>query len=126
MPERTPSVSFERNKRALEAVEVTLSAIGEIEGFIAEVFSSRFRAAGKLMLAVTHLVQIIGEVTKDMADGIEDRQPGIPWRQVRDMRYRIAHEYLSVDFRMVWDVATTDLAPLRLAQIAERDYLTSC
>jgi uncharacterized protein with HEPN domain len=42
------------------------------------------------------------------------------------MRHRIAHEYLSVDFRLVWDVATNDLAPLRAALLKERDFLTSC
>ena len=120
------SRSFDPTERALAAVDAALSAIAEIDGFVAGLSLSRFLADRKTTLAVTHLVQIIGEAMKDMTTGIEERQPAIPWRQVRDMRHRIAHEYHSVDFQMIWDVATTDLAPLRLALIAERATLTSC
>ncbi len=92
-------MSFAKKKRAEEALDAILSAIDEIGEFIGG---------------------------KDLLDGTAERRPEIPWKQVRDMRHRIAHEYLSVDFRLVWDVATADLAPLRLALLKERDYLTSC
>ena len=78
------------------------------------------------VLAVMHLIMIIGEAAKNLASGIEARCPDIPWRDIRSMRDRIVHEYGTTNPRMVWQVATNDLAPLRIALIAERDYLTSC
>jgi uncharacterized protein with HEPN domain len=69
---------------------------------------------------------IIGEAAKHLAPGIEERYPDIPWRDVRSMRDRIVHEYGTINPRLVWRIATNDLAPLRLAMMAERDFLTSC
>lgn len=119
-------MSFDRRQRAREALEAMLSAIDEIADFIAGQDRRTFGDDRKTALAVTHLVMMIGEAAKDLPDGITERRPEIPWKQVRDMRHRIAHEYLSVDFRLVWDVASTDLAPLRAALLKERDFLTSC
>lgn len=120
------SMSFDRHRRSLEALDAILSAIAEIEGFILGKDRKVFLSDRKTLLAVTHLVMVIGEASKDLAEGIAERRPDIPWKQVRDMRHRIAHEYLSMDAQLVWDVATNDLAPLRIALLAERDYLTSC
>jgi uncharacterized protein with HEPN domain len=120
------SMSFDKHRRSLEALDAILSAIDEIEGFIDGKGRQAFLSDRKLLLAVTHLVMIIGEASKDLAEGIAERRPEIPWKQVRDMRHRIAHEYLAVDSQLVWDVAANDLAPLKAALISERDYLTSC
>ena len=119
-------MSFDRRRRSLEALDAIVSAIAEIEDFIVGKDRKAFLSDRRTLLAVTHLVMIIREASKDLAEGIAERRPEIPWKQVRDMRHRIAHEYLSVDSQLVWDVATNDLAPLKTALLAERDYLTSC
>ncbi|CAA7619229.1 DUF86 domain-containing protein [Magnetospirillum sp. SS-4] len=94
-------MSFDGKERALQRVADILDSIAEIDGFI-------------------------GEAAKHLAPGIEDRFPEIPWRDIRSMRDRIMHEYGSINPRLVWRIATTDLAPLRDALTAERDFLTSC
>ena len=119
-------MSFDGQGRALERVEDILAAISEIEEFVVGCSRAGFVEDRMRVLAVTHLIMIIGEAAKNLAPGIEERQSHLPWRDIRSMRDRIVHEYGSINPRMVWDVATTDLAPLRLALTAERDYLTSC
>ncbi|MBI3444946.1 MAG: DUF86 domain-containing protein [Magnetospirillum sp.] len=118
-------MSFDKRRRATEALDAIVSAIDEIGEFIVGQDRRSFQTDRKTALAVTHLVMMIGEASRDLLDGIAERRPEIPWRQVRDMRHRIAHEYLAVDFELVWDVASTDLAPLRAALLRERDFLTS-
>ncbi|WP_096701573.1 HepT-like ribonuclease domain-containing protein [Magnetospirillum sp. 15-1] len=119
-------MSFAERRRATEALDAILSAIDEIGEFVGGRDRESFLMDRKTSLAVTHLVMMIGEASRDLLDGIAERRPEIPWKQVRDMRHRIAHEYLAVDFRLVWDVATNDLASLRAALLKERDFLTSC
>jgi uncharacterized protein with HEPN domain len=111
---------------AAERVEDILAAISEIEGFVAGRSEAGFITDRIRVLAVTHLIMIIGEAAKNLAPGIEERRPEIPWRDVKSMRDRIVHEYGSINPRLVWDVATADLAPLKVALLAERDWLTSC
>ncbi len=121
-------MSFDREvcERALARVDDMLGAIIEIEGFIRGLDRRGFLSDRRTELAVTHLIMIIGEAAKHLASGTEERHPSVPWRDVRSMRDRIVHEYGTVNPRMVWDVATTDLAPLRAALVKERDFLTSC
>ena len=111
--------------RAARRVDDILSAIDEIEGFTLGMPEAAFLADRRTVLAVTHLIQIIGEAAKHPAEGIEARQPGIPWTLVRSMRDRIVHEYGKTDPRLVWLAAIQDLAPLRAAIEAEREWLAS-
>ena len=118
-------MSSEERERAVQRVDDILDSIAEIEGFIAGLGEQAFLADRKCVLAVTHLIMIIGEAAKNLAPGLEDRRSEIPWRDVRSMRDRIVHEYGSINPRLVWRIATNDLAPLKAALLAERDYLTS-
>ncbi|WP_239988651.1 HepT-like ribonuclease domain-containing protein [Paramagnetospirillum kuznetsovii] len=103
-----------------------MDAITRIEEFIDHGGKADFLANGMLVSAVTYQLFIIGEASRHLAPGVEGRHPFIAWREMRGMRNVIAHEYGTVDPGVVWDVATTDLAPLRVALLAERDWLTSC
>jgi uncharacterized protein with HEPN domain len=49
----------------------------------------------------------------------DDLVPEIPWAAIVGMRHRVVHDYLHVDFDLVWDVVSRDLAPLaeRLNQV---------
>jgi uncharacterized protein with HEPN domain len=119
-------MSSDETERAAQRVNDILASIAEIEGFLSGLGESAFLADRKCVLAVTHLIMIIGEAAKNLAPGVEARHPEIPWRDVRSMRDRIVHEYGTINPRLVWRIATNDLAPLRLAMMAERDFLTSC
>lgn len=119
-------MSSDEMERAAQRVNDILDSIAEIEGFLSSLGESTFLSDRKCVLAVTHLIMIIGEAAKHLTPGIEERRPEIPWRDVRSMRDRIVHEYGTINPRLVWRIATNDLAPLRLAMIAERDFLTSC
>ena len=63
-------------------------------------------------LAVTHLLQVIGEAARRVSRAFTDAHPEVPWRAIVGMRHRIVHDYLYVDFDIVWDVATKDLPAL--------------
>lgn len=119
-------MSSDETERPTQRVTDILDSIAEIEGFLAGLSESTFLADRKCVLAVTHLIMIIGEAAKHLAPGIETRRPEIPWRDVRSMRDRIVHEYGTINPRLVWRIATNDLSPLHLAMIRERDFLTSC
>jgi len=36
----------------------------------------------------------------------------VPWKQIVGMRHKVVHDYLSVDYDIVWAVVTADLSPL--------------
>jgi uncharacterized protein with HEPN domain len=65
-----------------------------------------------LALALTHLVQVIGEAARRVQPDFVALHPEIPWRAIIGMRHRVVHQYLYVDRDIVWDVVAKDLEPL--------------
>jgi uncharacterized protein with HEPN domain len=66
-----------------------------------------------LTLALTRLVEIIGEAAKHVSGRTRALAPGIPWREIAGARDRLAHGYFEVDLDILWNIATVDLPALR-------------
>ena len=65
-----------------------------------------------LRLALTHLVQVIGEAARHISREFRDDHPEIPWTEIIGMRHKVVHDYLGVDEDIVWQVVTDDLPQL--------------
>ncbi len=65
-----------------------------------------------LRLALTHLVQVIGEAAQRVSKEFQQDHAQIPWREITGMRNRIVHDYLNVDEDVVWQVVRGDLPEL--------------
>ncbi len=73
---------------------------------------AEFDANEDLRLALAHLIQIFGEAARRVSPGFQQDHPGLPWKQIIGMRHKVVHDYLHVDYDIVWAVATVDLPPL--------------
>jgi uncharacterized protein with HEPN domain len=78
-----------------------------------------------LRLALTHLVQMIGEAAQQVSLPFQDTYPLVPWRKIIGMRHRIVHDYLNVDEDIVWQVVQDDLPSLVsvLRNILPQEYI---
>jgi uncharacterized protein with HEPN domain len=54
----------------------------------------------------------VGEAANRLSLEFRRSHPDVPWPQVIGMRHRIVHDYLDIDFDIVWDVATVDFPAL--------------
>ncbi|MFO1430005.1 MAG: HepT-like ribonuclease domain-containing protein [Candidatus Competibacteraceae bacterium] len=73
---------------------------------------SDYDANEDLMLALAHLVQIIGEAARRVSEETQRKHPDIPWTEIIGMRHKIVHDYMNVDEDVLWEVVTQDLEPL--------------
>ncbi len=73
-------------------------------------------------LALTRLVELIGEAASHVAQETREEYSQIPWASVTGMRHRLIHEYDTVDLDILWDTIKHDLPPLlsNLEKIVER------
>jgi uncharacterized protein with HEPN domain len=62
-----------------------------------------------LNLALTRLIEIIGEAANRVPDAIQEKYPDIPWLQMIGARNRMIHGYDSVDFDILWKIVSKDL-----------------
>ncbi len=68
-----------------------------------------------LELALTRLLEIIGEAANRVPAETQAQHPAIPWVQVVSLRNRLIHGYDSVDVDILWQIIIQDLPPLEIA-----------
>ncbi|MCM3875449.1 MAG: DUF86 domain-containing protein [Thermoanaerobaculia bacterium] len=65
-----------------------------------------------LQLALTRLVEIVGEAASRVPKDEQDRLPGIPWVDIVGMRNRLVHAYMDTDLDILWATVVEDLPAL--------------
>jgi uncharacterized protein with HEPN domain len=65
-----------------------------------------------LQLALTRLVEIIGEASKNVSEGFRSAHPEIPWKPIAGTRDKLIHGYFDVDHDVLWGIISRDLPPL--------------
>jgi len=76
-----------------------------------------------LQLALTRLVEIVGEAANRVSPGTQQEHPEVLRPQIIGMRNRLVHGYDVIDLALLWDTVTTDLPPLieSLEKIADEE-----
>ncbi|MCE5306890.1 MAG: DUF86 domain-containing protein [Acidobacteriales bacterium] len=69
-----------------------------------------------LFSAVCRNLEVIGEASKKVGVEFQQRHPGVPWREMSDLRNVLIHNYEGADEEMVWAIVEQDITPL-LAEI---------
>ena len=54
----------------------------------------------------------IGELAKNFEPDFIKKYNGVPWKQIKGMRDRVAHGYDTIDLDRVWNTAFNDIDPL--------------
>lgn len=88
-------------------LETARDAVASLTG----VTYKQFASDQNLRFALAHRVQIIGEAARRVSE--ETRQAfDLPWIQIIGMRHKITHDYMGIDFDLVWSTAVNDLPQL--------------
>ena len=65
-----------------------------------------------LRLALTHLVQVIGEAARRVSPRFQTEHAEVPWTIIIGMRHKVVHDYMGVDEDIVWQTVVQDLPEL--------------
>ncbi|MCX5806615.1 MAG: DUF86 domain-containing protein [Proteobacteria bacterium] len=67
-------------------------------------------------LAMTRLIELIGEAASKYPKEKQSEYPQIPWPKIISMRNRLIHGYDFVDYDILWDAITINM-PQLLAEL---------
>ena len=71
-----------------------------------------FMAHRKTVDAVIRNFIVIGEAATHVPEEVVLAHPEIPWRDMRDMRNFVVHEYFGISDKIIWDTVQNNLPPL--------------
>ncbi len=89
-------------------LDMAKKALGKVEGKT----RTDFDKDENLRLALTHLLQVIGEAAGQISKDFCANHLEVPWEAITGMRHKVVHDYMGVDEGIVWDTVTEELAPL--------------
>jgi len=69
-----------------------------------------------LCLALTRLVELVGEAASQIPPEYQKKNPQVPWPKIVHMRHRLIHGYDSIDLDILWNAVTTNI-PLILDEL---------
>ena len=102
MPHRITSL---RISDIIEAIQFILEYV---EGMTFDQFADD----RKTIDAVVRNFIVIGEAVSHLPDDFIENHPALPWREMRDMRNIVVHEYFGVDNLIIWDTVKKNLPPV--------------
>jgi uncharacterized protein with HEPN domain len=100
-------------RKAADFIDDMARVIDDIENFIKGMDYDGFFGDRKTTMAVVRCLEILGEAAKHVPQVIKHKNPGIPWKKINGLRNRIAHDYLSIDLKIVWAIAVDELPKIK-------------
>jgi len=76
--------------------------------------AATFQSDPTLRRAFVRSLEIIGEAARHVSEPFRTRYPAIPWQAMAGMHDRVIHDYLGVDYEIVWDVVRNKVPALRI------------
>lgn len=63
-----------------------------------------FKSDSMRVDAVIRNFEIIGEAANRLPEQIKDELPNIDWHKIRGFRNRVAHDYMGINYFIVWQI----------------------
>ncbi len=65
-----------------------------------------------LKRAIIRSIEIIGEAAKQIPADFKVKWSSIPWKNMAGMRDRLIHDYMGINYSIVWDVVKNKIPEL--------------
>ena len=74
-----------------------------------DVSREEFDSDQDLRYAITYQIQVIGEAASKISIPFRQANLQIPWERIIGMRHRIVHDYMEVNYNILWRTAKLDV-----------------
>ncbi len=99
-------------KDDLVYIEHIQSSVNRIQSYTSGLNLDLFLENHMVQDAIVRQLEVIGEATKRISQDFRDQHQDIPWKDMAAMRDKLIHDYIEVDFKMVWNTARIDIPEL--------------
>lgn len=89
-----------------------LEAVEKIKRYTFGLSYELFSEDSKTQDAVIRNFEIIGEAANRLPEEFKDQHSAIDWFRIIGFRNRIVHDYMGVDYEIVWTIIQNDIDKL--------------
>jgi uncharacterized protein with HEPN domain len=93
-------------------IDHILQAIAKISKYTENLARQEFENDELIQDAVIRNIEIIGEATKKLSKEFRKSHSNVPWRAMSGMRDKLIHDYVGIDFEVVWETIKEDMPVL--------------
>ena len=94
-------------------IDSLLDHIEEIENDVKELTIKELAQSNQLLRAVCFSLAQIGEQMNQLERKIGNKYKALPWKEARQMRNIIVHDYFHSDIEQIYSTITNDLPVLK-------------
>ena len=113
MSKREPNLLLEDIIESIQKIKIYTNGLS-LDDFLKD---------DKTIDAVIRNFEIIGEAANRIPDEIRDKFQLINWHRIRGFRNRIVHDYMGIDYEIVWEIIEKDLEELKNRMQEIRDSI---
>ena len=100
-------------REPLLLLEDIIESIQKIKKYTAGLSKDDFLNDDKTVAAVIRNFEIIGEAANRIPDEIREKFLSVNWHRIIGFRNRIVHDYMGIDYEIVWEIIEKDLDDLK-------------
>jgi uncharacterized protein with HEPN domain len=104
-------MSKRTNKELLSDV---IEAIDKIMLYTADMDFEDFARNDLVKDAVARNFTIIGEASSRVEDSFREQYPDVEWQKIRGLRNRVVHDYVGIDYRILWMIREENLPDFKV------------
>lgn len=90
-------------------IDHILQAITKFRKYTENLTREKFENNELIQDAVIRNIEIIGEATKNISKEFGKIHSNVPWRAMSGMRDKLIHDYVGIDFDVVWETIKEDM-----------------
>jgi uncharacterized protein with HEPN domain len=100
-------------RRDRQRIEDILEALDSVARMTSGTTEAEFLSDERSRYAVAQRLIVVGEAAARITSEVRQKYASIPWSDIIALRNILVHEYFGIDWRLVWQTATSEAAGLR-------------
>jgi uncharacterized protein with HEPN domain len=89
-------------------------SINAIINYTSDINEDDFLIDRKTQDAVSRNFSIIGEAASRLSESFKQSHTSVNWREIKDFRNKLIHDYFGVNPDIVWNIIQNDLPVLKI------------
>lgn len=99
-------------RAAILLIEDIIESANKIIAYTDNMSFDEFTNDNKTIDAVIRNFEVIGEAANRLPDEYKEENKFIDWHKIRGFRNRIVHDYMGIDYSIVWEIRNNYLFEL--------------